>query len=84
MPYRTAASKLNKEIYEKYQKHVANKGVSIHMDLKKYIEAELGINREVSESKNERTKLGKTENDNPRGNKNGESNSGGPRNDFLW
>ena len=62
MPYRVASAKINKDLHEKYSKHCVLKGCSIHADLKSYIEDTLKADREVSESNNVGTKLGKNEN----------------------
>ena len=50
--YRTAATKLKKELYEQFQELCEKKGVTVNMLLKEHIEADLG------ENKNERTQKG--------------------------
>ena len=50
--YRTAATKLKKELYEQFQELCEKKGVTVNMLLKEHIEADLEGN------KNERTGKG--------------------------
>jgi len=66
--YRTAATKLKKELYEQFQELCEKKGVTVNMLLKEHIEADLG------ENKNERTKKGlenRNEGDHPEHRQNG-------------
>jgi len=54
--YRTAATKLKKELYEQFQELCEKKGVTVNMLLKEHIEADLEGN------KNERTGEGLDQN----------------------
>lgn len=58
MPYRTASTRINKILYDQFNDYCEKNHCTIHSKLKETIEGMLE-QREVSESNNERSKLGK-------------------------